>query len=62
VQEVPQATRKVRRVTKPEEKALEKWARELVMKVADAQRLGGGFRIFFDSAVEQIIERVRAGK
>jgi len=38
------------------------WARELVRKIVEAERLGGGFRIFHDSAVEQIVERMRQAR
>jgi hypothetical protein len=30
------------------------WASEVVRKIADAERMGGGFRLYFETAVREI--------
>lgn len=36
--------------------------REIVFKVAEAQRLGGGFRMYFDTAVDELCALVKEGR
>lgn len=35
------------------------WARELVRKVIEAERLGGGFRLYHETAVKEILVRLK---
>jgi hypothetical protein len=39
-------------------KELEARVREIVRKVAEAERLGGGFRLYFEIAVTELVKLV----
>lgn len=42
---------------------IDKWADEIVRKIIQAERLGGGFRLYHEAAAREIAARVRdAGK
>ena len=36
-----------------------KWAEEVVKKIVEAERLGGGFRLYHEQAAREIADRVR---
>lgn len=38
---------------------IDKWAEEIVRKIAETERLGGGFRLYHESAAREIADRVR---
>lgn len=38
----------------------ETWARELVRKIVEAERMGGGFRLYHETAVKEIVEKLRS--
>lgn len=38
---------------------IDKWAEEIVRKIVEAERLGGGFRLYHEQAAREIAERVR---
>ncbi len=39
--------------------AIDEWAWEIVKKIVEAERLGGGFRLYHEQAAREIAERVR---
>ena len=38
---------------------IDKWADEVVRKIIEAERLGGGFRLYHEAAAREIADRVR---
>jgi hypothetical protein len=38
---------------------IDEWADEIVRKIVEAERLGGGFRLYHEQAAREIAERVR---
>jgi len=41
---------------------IDKWASEIVGKIVDAERRGGGFRLYHEQAAREIAESMRAGR
>lgn len=38
---------------------IDEWAWEIVKKIVEAERMGGGFRLYHEQAAREIAERVR---
>lgn len=38
---------------------IDTWAEAIVRKIVEAERLGGGFRLYHEQAAREIAERVR---